>query len=941
MGIGLQGRVTARDALLDDDLRDLQIINTPEGRFLYAATGQNGGLSVYRLYDDGRSVTLSDSAYHTAAGIGIGPLAVITMQGTTQLVLGGTGEGRLACYDLATAGQIGTLDMIVLPGNSRADYTAMANIGLPSGARAYYLITATTGALVAYGENTKGGLQRGIALEGDAAAYTLGGLVTLDMATVGGTSFLLAASSAAQEVISYQVDAATGGLSVADSIGAPQGLGIAMPTAMQTVTAYGSTWVILGAADSHSLSVLRLHNTGRLSATDHLLDTLETRFGGVQALAVTKVEDRVFVVAGGSDDGLSLFTLLPDGRLVHLQSLAHDVGLGLENVTAIEAVQTGALIQIFVTSQGDGGVSQFSVPLTDLGVVRNNTGATEKTLLTGTAGDDLIIGGSAQDIFLGGAGDDILVSGTGGGLFTGGAGADLFVLSPVVGSAKSGPLRITDFEAGIDRLDLSAFPMLRSPSQIKVTSISTGVRLSVGEQTVTIDSDTGKTLTAWDLWGRGFSTPDRVLVLNPPGSGAIYGTPGNDTITGDAGADLMHGDSGADVLRGAAGNDRLFGEGGSDLLHGGKERDLLRGGSANDRLFGGAGKDRLFGEDGRDRLTGGGGGDILQGGDGNDVLAGNGGQDSLFGGLGDDTLTGGFGKDRLFGGRGGDTLAGGADKDSLSGGRGDDILQGDGGADVLRGGNAKDQLFGGLGNDQLFGEDGNDRLTGGDGSDTLIGGADRDTLLGGAGDDTLRGGGGIDKLRGGNGDDILRGGAAKDRLLGNVGQDILSGGGGRDRLIGGIGADTLIGNGDNDRLIGGRGDDILQGGDGNDRLFGGKAQDSLSGGKGRDILQGDGGKDVLLGNLGKDRLNGGVGNDSLTGGAGADTFVFTAGHGRDKIIDFTPGQDRIRLQLDATGFDDLGLKAVGDDTRIDTGDGLILLTDVLPADLSASDFLFS
>ncbi|WP_228068265.1 MULTISPECIES: VCBS domain-containing protein, partial [unclassified Neisseria] len=57
----------------------------------------------------------------------------------------------------------------------------------------------------------------------------------------------------------------------------------------------------------------------------------------------------------------------------------------------------------------------------------------------------------------------------------------------------------------------------------------------------------------------------------------------------------------------------------------------------------------------------------------------------------------------------------------------------------------------------------------------------------------------------------------------------------------------------------------------------------------------DGGNDTLNGGAGNDILFGGAGNDSLTGGEGADKFVFLANSnsGKDKILDFQAGSDKV------------------------------------------------
>lgn len=66
--------------------------------------------------------------------------------------------------------------------------------------------------------------------------------------------------------------------------------------------------------------------------------------------------------------------------------------------------------------------------------------------LTGTAGNDLLIGDTGNDVLDGGPGADIL---------TGGAGADLFILEAPHGQALSATDLITDFQIGVDHLQLS------------------------------------------------------------------------------------------------------------------------------------------------------------------------------------------------------------------------------------------------------------------------------------------------------------------------------------------------------------------------------------------------------------------------------------------------------------------------------------------------------
>jgi Ca2+-binding RTX toxin-like protein len=153
---------------------------------------------------------------------------------------------------------------------------------------------------------------------------------------------------------------------------------------------------------------------------------------------------------------------------------------------------------------------------------------------------------------------------------------------------------------------------------------------------------------------------------------------------------------------------------------------------------------------------------------------------------------------------------------------------------------------------------------------------------------------------------------------------------GNDRLSATDEGTLIFGMAGNDTLTGGRGVDVIFGGPGNDAVHGdGKrlvtdnpatrlgGNDVILGDVGADTLQGEGGDDVIYGDAGNDVIYGGFGRDVVAGGPGADRFVFgtvvlyapsTPGTfasavvdtglgeaGRDVILDFTQGEDKIDL----------------------------------------------
>ncbi|MCB1356374.1 MAG: hypothetical protein KDK53_07750 [Maritimibacter sp.] len=79
--------------------------------------------------------------------------------------------------------------------------------------------------------------------------------------------------------------------------------------------------------------------------------------------------------------------------------------------------------------------------------LKGNAGA---DTLKGQNGNDKLDGGRGDDVILGGNGNDRIIGGKGNDTLTGGADADDFIYT----STRDGSDRITDFEAGVDDIDL-------------------------------------------------------------------------------------------------------------------------------------------------------------------------------------------------------------------------------------------------------------------------------------------------------------------------------------------------------------------------------------------------------------------------------------------------------------------------------------------------------
>jgi Ca2+-binding RTX toxin-like protein len=93
--------------------------------------------------------------------------------------------------------------------------------------------------------------------------------------------------------------------------------------------------------------------------------------------------------------------------------------------------------------------------------------------LTTGSGADVLIGGALADTLNGGAGDDILGGAGGDDRLTGGAGHDVFQFSGAWGMDT-----ITDFEKGLDHLDLRATGLGYGDLQFATSATSTIVHVA-------------------------------------------------------------------------------------------------------------------------------------------------------------------------------------------------------------------------------------------------------------------------------------------------------------------------------------------------------------------------------------------------------------------------------------------------------------------------------
>lgn len=610
----------------------------PDGG-LYATTNYDGWVSAWDI--SGTGLTLIDQDAHRAdlsAGATPG-LTFVTKDGDPALLTGGFNNGNMILHRLDGDG---SFESIVNLGSS----TRFAGPFVQPDA-----VVLNTGDTIVYGGISTGGgiAQLNFDSDGDLTGTdtTASAQVTaLTSGTVNGMPYLFTASASTIGVSTWSISP-TGALTERGSITPQYGLWVSAPTALADTVIEGTTYLVLAAAGSGSLSVLQVGSDGALGVVDHVLDDRNTRFAGATVVETITHDGLTYVIAGGSDDGISVYVLLPGGRLLPRAHIADSTDATLANINAIAVQSRGAGLDIFAASGTEPGLTRLFYD------------AGNAQLITGT--DD-------PDTLSGGAGDDIIFDGTGRDTLFGSDGADTFVM------ARDGETDlIMDFTLGEDSIDLSGWTGLRSVNQLFFTPTSDGIRITYGDELLVIYSHDGESIASTDLSDTDLLGGTRIPQVIEPGEPGpvtdppplpdrpVYDPPVIPDDPAETGIERL-GTPEDDILNGSAFGDTLWGLSGKDTLSGADGRDIL---------YGGTGKDRISGGDGDDLLLGGGGRDTGwlsmndQSSDNADKLFGQDGDDRLWGAAGADRLSGGAGDDTLWGGSGRDTFVFTADRDRI------------------------------------------------------------------------------------------------------------------------------------------------------------------------------------------------------------------------------------------------------------------------------------
>jgi len=455
-------------------LSSLDTVSIGTRRYLIAAGEADGGFSSYEILANGTLTSADDVIFGATTGTqNVRYVDAFMHGGEAFIIPSGRYDDNLSVFKLAQTGAFTASQTLTNANTARLTMTEVVDIATNS-----YLFTANaSGGLVRY-SIAAGGVLTAPSHIADTPAVSLGDVSAMVSAQLKGRDFLFVASAFDAGLTVFDVGA-NGALTNLYHL-TPGEVGFHAISTLATAQIAERAFVLVGSAETDTLLVLRVSAAGQLNLVDSLVDKSETRFARISSMEVFEHQGRTFVLAAGSDDGLTLLELTYRGRLNLLGTVADQFTTTLTNISDIKVEIIGGKIFVFASSAAEHGFTEFELTLNPGSTF---TGGTAEDTITGSAGDDTIFGMGHSDILNGGAGNDRLVDGRGRDVLTGGTGADIFEF---INDGQRD--KITDFEHGIDKLDFTDYAFLYSYHGLIIRSRPDGAVITIGTEKLWITS---------------------------------------------------------------------------------------------------------------------------------------------------------------------------------------------------------------------------------------------------------------------------------------------------------------------------------------------------------------------------------------------------------------------------------------------------------------------
>ena len=260
-------------------------------------------------------------------------------------------------------------------------------------------------------------------------------------------------------------------------------------------------------------------------------------------------------------------------------------GVSVVGDTTAEPSETFTVTPSSVTNATAGALPVFTITNDDSAALCDGQVPTivGSGVITGTSGNDVILGSAGADTINGNGGNDRICAGGGADMINGGGGLDR-----IFGQAGNDTINEANAQNGADVLDGGA----------DIDLVNYGGRTAAITVRINATADDGAA-------GEGDRVANIEKVTTGTGADTIVGGTAAETLNGGGNSDSINGGGGSDIIGGGGGIDTIVAGPGADSVNGGDGNDVINlvdGVSGNDSANGGPGTDTATRDPG-DTLT--------------------------------------------------------------------------------------------------------------------------------------------------------------------------------------------------------------------------------------------------------------------------------------------------------------------------------------------------
>ena len=208
--------------------------------------------------------------------------------------------------------------------------------------------------------------------------YELDEIWGVEVASFGNKHFLFVSGTTDNGVSVFEI-AADGSLTNTANVTDNATLSLDGAAGITTAEIGGKLFLFVSAHRDNGVNVFEVSASGTLTSRASVTDTAAINLAGARDVDTITIGTRTFlIVAGRSDNGISVFEVANNGSLTHRDKMNDSNSLYLRNVSSVETDQATGIPRVIATGFNDSGISVFTISATgNLTNTENTSGGDE------------------------------------------------------------------------------------------------------------------------------------------------------------------------------------------------------------------------------------------------------------------------------------------------------------------------------------------------------------------------------------------------------------------------------------------------------------------------------------------------------------------------------------------------------------------------------------